>query len=255
MGPDPSLAETDPLLPMIDLGRMEYAAALQRQVEAHAAVLAEREDSSAPVGRILVVEHDPPVITVSNRPSAAQNLIASPERLAARGVTVAQTDRGGDITYHGPGQLVVYPILDLNRLRLPLHDYIRLLEAAIIDTVSAFGFHAGARPNATGVWIWPDGPPEGAATAAAALPRKVAAIGVRVRRWVTLHGLALNVTTNLDHFNLIVPCGLTGDLAAGGVTSLEREALQAGRQAPEFDRVRSELAAALRRRIERHAFD
>ncbi|MBX3387425.1 MAG: lipoyl(octanoyl) transferase LipB [Phycisphaeraceae bacterium] len=238
-------SDVEGFLPVVDLGRMDYESALQRQLDAHARVLAERDAGSVAVGRLLLVEHDPPVITVSNRPTAAANLIATPEALARHGVTVANTDRGGDVTYHGPGQLVTYPIVDLNRLRLPLHTYIRLLEGAIVDVVEGLGHRAGVRPSATGVWVWRDG--EGQE-----LPRKIAAIGVRVRRWVTLHGLALNVTTNLEHFGLIVPCGLTGELAGGGVTSLEREAAARGTAVPGMAEVRTRLVSALRRRLMEH---
>ncbi|HVZ93606.1 MAG TPA: lipoyl(octanoyl) transferase LipB, partial [Phycisphaerales bacterium] len=133
------------------------------------------------------------------------------EQLARTGVTVAETDRGGDITYHGPGQLVVYPILDLNALNLNLHGYMRMLERIVIDVCAGFGVKTRCERGATGVWTGEPGADEGGA--------KIAALGVRVRRWVTMHGLALNVTTNLDHFGLIVPCGLHGR----AVTSLERE--------------------------------
>lgn len=206
-----------PAISIIDLGRLDYASAYDLQVAHHAEVLAAREAGDrARIGRVLLVEHDPPVITISRRAGAANNLLATPELLARHGVTVAETDRGGDITYHGPGQLVVYPILDLNRLRLGLHDYMRLLESAVIDTCSRFGVTAQRDASATGVWVTrsthasPDASPPSA---------KICAMGVRVRRWVSMHGLALNITTNLDHFGLIVPCGLHGR----PVTSLLRE--------------------------------
>lgn len=190
-------------IPRVDLGRLPYAAAYELQVAHHAEVLAARESGNPVIGRILLVEHDPPVITVSKRAGASSHLLATPELLAERGVTVAETDRGGDITYHGPGQLVVYPIVDLNHLRLGLHDYMRLLESAVIECCAKYGVSAERDAGATGVWV--DG-------------SKVCAMGVRVRRWVTMHGLAINVTTNLDHFDLIVPCGLVGR----SVTSLSR---------------------------------
>lgn len=159
-------------------------------------------------GVILLVEH-PPVITVSQRPDAAGHLLASREALASLGVEVQATDRGGDVTYHGPGQIVLYPVLDLNAFGLRLHDYMRLLEEAVIRTLAGDGLAAERDATATGVWVRPA---EGEALA------KIAAMGVRVRRWISLHGLALNVTVNLQHFNLIVPCGLVGR----PVTSLDR---------------------------------
>jgi len=208
---------------VIDLGRMDYAQAYALQVAHHEEVLAAREaggggdsdDARGPSdpGRILLVEHDPPVITISRRQGVEGHLLAGRELLSAMGIEVRETDRGGDITYHGPGQLVVYPILDLNRYRLRLHDYMRLLEQAVIDTVGGFGVVAERDPppgSATGVWV---------AGSVLGGPAKVCAMGVRIRRWVSLHGLALNVTTDLEHFRLIVPCGLAGR----GVTSLQQE--------------------------------
>ncbi len=212
----------------IDLGTMEYAAAGRVQRDHVEEVLAAREAGAPEVGRILTVEH-PPVVTVSARPSAAGNLVASPEALARAGVQVAPTDRGGDITYHGPGQLVVYPILDLNVLNLGLHDYMRLLEDAVIAACAAFGVAAGRDPKATGVWVGGE---------------KVCAMGVRVRRWVTMHGLALNVNPDLSHFDLIVPCGLVGR----GVTSIHR--VLAGHGTPTMAEATRVVVDALSERID-----
>lgn len=191
---------------------MDYDDAISRQRAEHERVLGWRESGDPRVGTVLLVEHDPPVITVSRRESAASHLLADEARLAGAGVQVRPTDRGGDITYHGPGQLVVYPILDLNRLGLGLHAYMRSLEQCAIDVCAHFGVPAGREPGLTGVWTagraGDDGP-----------TRKIAAMGVRVRRWVSMHGLALNVTTDLDHFGFIVPCGIGGRT----VTSLGNE--------------------------------
>lgn len=217
-------------LTIVDLGRLAYEPAYQLQCDHVQEVLAAREAGTPEVGRVLLVEHDP-VVTIGRRPGAAKHLTASPELLARSGVAVAETDRGGDITYHGPGQLVVYPIIDLNVVNLGLHDYMRLLEAAVIETAGHFGVRARRDAGATGVWVG-----EGPAAA------KVCAMGVRVRRWVTMHGLALNVTTNLEHFGLIVPCGLAGR----PVTSLER---LLGGACPPIARVKEELVASLRRRL------
>ncbi len=183
-----------------DLGLIPYPEAFALQRELLEQVIASRAGPGAPAGHVLLLEH-PAVITRTPRAAAADHLLASPETLAREGVTLADTDRGGDITYHGPGQLVAYPILDLNRLGLGLHDYMRLLEQAVIDTCAEFGVHTVRDAGATGVWTrGPDGEPHA----------KVCAMGVRLRRWVSMHGLALNVSTNLRHFQFIVPCGLAG---------------------------------------------
>lgn len=215
----------------IDLGRLGYEAAYEEQCRRVAEVEAARASGGPPRGGFLLsVEHDP-VITVSRRAGAGANLLATPEQLAAAGVTVAETDRGGDITYHGPGQLVMYPILDINLYNLGVHDYMRLLEDAVIDTCAALGVSAGREQGATGVWTLRE-------------PRaKVCAMGVRFRRWVSMHGLAINVRTNLGHFGLIVPCGLAGR----DVTSLEREL---GEACPSMERVRQVLEGSLRARLE-----
>lgn len=220
----------DPL-PVIDLGRMRYGPALEAQRAHLEGVLAAREagGGEGEVGRILTVEHDP-VITVTRRPGVAEHLLASPELLEKQGVEVHETDRGGDITYHGPGQQVVYPIIDLKRTGLRVIEYIRLLEQAVIDTIAPLGLEGRRDPEATGVWVTPrEGGP----------PAKVCAIGVRVRKWVTLHGLAVNVRTDLSHFGLIVPCGLAGR----PVTSLEREL---GEVCPGMEELRVSLAGVLR---------
>lgn len=215
---------------VIDLGRMSYAEAYARQVAEHEEVLAAREGGHPEPGRVLLVEHVPAVITVSRRPGARAHLVATPEMLAREGVVVEETDRGGDITYHGPGQIVVYPILDLNYYHLGLHAYMRLLEQSVIDTLDTFGIVGERDPKATGVWVGGEG------------GSKIAAMGVRVRRWVSMHGLALNVNTNLRHFQLIVPCGLVGR----GVTSMEREL---GTACPTIERVREALVESLIARL------
>lgn len=197
-----------PPLVIADLGRLAYEPAFEAQRAAHARVLAARERGEAMVGELLLVEHEP-VVTISNRAGAEAHLLATPALLDRHGVTVARTDRGGDITYHGPGQLVAYPILDLNLLNLGLHEYMRLLEESVIRTSRHFGVATVRDPSATGVWTVRNGRPSA----------KIAAMGVRVRRWVSMHGLALNVATDLEHFSLIVPCGLVGR----PVTSLRQE--------------------------------
>lgn len=219
---------------VVDLGRMAYAPAFEKQLECVDRVLADRDamgENRDSAGFLLLVEHDPPVITVSRRAAAAQHLLASTAQLDRLGIEVAPTDRGGDITYHGPGQLVAYPILDLNLLGLRLHEYMRALEEAVIGVCAGYRVSAMRDTNATGVWI-PD--------ARGAPSRKISAMGVRVKRWVSMHGLALNVSTDLTHFDLIVPCGLPGR----PVTSLAREN---GESAPTMAAVKSSLVEQLDR--------
>ena len=187
-----------------DLGRVGYAEALVIQKRLQAEVIATR-GGGAEAGYVLLLEHDPPVITVTRRPGAAAHVLADERMLARHGVERHETDRGGDVTYHGPGQLVVYPIVDLERLGIRIHEWIRLLEQAIIDTLGDFGVAADRDPGATGVWVG-----RGSDAVDGQGGRKIAAIGVRVSRWVTMHGLALNVDPDLGHFDLIVPCGLAG---------------------------------------------
>ncbi len=193
------------MLTVRDLGRMPYAEAFALQKDLQRQVIEGRQVQPSPPMFLLLLEHDPPVITVTRRPGTAQHLLAGPEQLADAGVELSPTDRGGDITYHGPGQLVVYPILDLNALGLRLHGYMRLLEQGVIDVLARFGIEGRRDPAATGVWA---GEP----------PAKICAMGVRISQWVSMHGLALNVTTDLSHFDLIIPCGLAGR----GVTSMHR---------------------------------
>ncbi|MCE2967046.1 MAG: lipoyl(octanoyl) transferase LipB [Phycisphaerales bacterium] len=221
------------------LGRMSYADATAVQASVLDEVLAARTVGEAAsggdrfAGVILTVEH-PPVITVPGRAGAAANVLIPVAQLAARGVEVQPTDRGGDVTYHGPGQLVVYPIIDLNAFSLRLHDYMRLLESAVIAAIARVGVSGCIEPGATGVWV-----KDGQSSA------KVCALGVRVRRWISMHGLALNVDPDLSHFGLIVPCGLVGRK----VTSL-RALL--GDRCPSLQQARelvvAELVAALNAR-------
>lgn len=219
-------------LRVIDLGRMAYASAAAVQAEHLERIASTRDHGPPERGVVLLVEHDP-VITVSNRPGAACHVLASADVLGAAGVALERTDRGGDVTYHGPGQLVVYPIVDLAAHGLRVVDHVRLLEGAIIAALESLGVSAMADPTATGVWIPRDGRPHA----------KVAAIGVRVRRWVSMHGLAINVRPDLSHFGLIVPCGLHGR----PVTSLEREL---GPAAPAMERVKSAIVTALLERFD-----
>ena len=152
---------------------------------------------------LLLLEH-PAVITLGVRSEIARaNVVATSERLADLGIAVHETGRGGDVTYHGPGQLVGYPILDLRPDRCDVHNYVRDLEEVMIRTCADYGVAAGRIAGLTGTWVGAE---------------KIGAIGIRISRWITSHGFAFNVCTDLDHFKLIVPCGI----ADRGVTSLAR---------------------------------
>jgi len=168
----------------------------------------ESEELDLPVSQLLFVEH-PHVLTLGKSGDAA-NVVATKERLAALEVEYFPINRGGDITYHGPGQLVGYPILDLDQFFTDIGKYMRFLEEAIIRTCGDYGVVAGRIDGLTGVWIDAD---QGLGA------RKIAALGVKSSRWVTMHGFAFNLNTDLTFFDLIVPCGI-GDR---GVTSLARE--------------------------------
>jgi len=207
---------------------MSYSDALAVQYRTHEALLEQGGDG--PI--LLFVEHDP-VVTVSRRRHAADHLLASSDTLSRLGIDVQPTDRGGDITYHGPGQLVVYPILRLAPFRLTPASYMRLLEQAVMDTLATFGIAADREPGATGVWVH-----HGTEQQAA----KICAMGVRIRRGITLHGLALNVDPNLDHFQTIVPCGLVGWI----VTSLKQRLAD---QTPSMALVKQGLTDSLARRL------
>jgi len=169
------------------LGLMPYAAALDLQRE----VARARISGTVPEDVLLLVEH-PPVVTLG-RSAKNEHLLASPELLAARGVELFEVERGGDVTFHGPGQLVGYPIVDLKRHRRDLHWYLRQVEEALILSLGELGIDAERNPGLTGVWT---------------RGRKIASIGVHARDWVTWHGFALNVSTDLRYFELMVPCGI-----------------------------------------------
>lgn len=164
-------------------------------------------------GMVLYVEHLP--VYTLGKSGHAENLLVGRDKLEELGARFFHIDRGGDITFHGPGQLVCYPILDLERLGIGLKEYIGALEETVIAVAGSYGIAAGRIPGAAGVWIDPEG----------SRPRKLCAIGVRASRYVTMHGFALNVTTDLAWFTRINPCGFTDR----GVTSIERET---GRKVP-----------------------
>jgi lipoyl(octanoyl) transferase len=184
------------------LGLVEYGAGLALQK-----TLVEQRKRGEIPDQLLLLEH-PDVITLGVRTrNDLSHVLETPEALAARGVALFESGRGGDVTYHGPGQLVGYPIIELRPDRRDVHRYVRDLEEMLIRAVAEFGIHAVRVDGLTGIWVGPQGQ-----------EAKLAAIGVRISHWVTSHGFALNVSTDLSRFGLIVPCGITDR----GVTSIER---------------------------------
>ncbi len=192
-------AVAPPTLAVLDWGRTAYRDACARQ----AALVEQR--LSGEIGDTLVFTEHEPVFTLGLRSGAETHLVWNAERLAAEGVAVEKTNRGGDITYHGPGQIVGYPIVSL-AVHRDLHAYLRLLEEVVITALATLGLTATRRAGLTGIWTG---------------RRKIAAIGVAVRRWIAYHGFALNVDPDLAHFGGIVPCGIAS--ADGTVTSLRAE--------------------------------
>jgi lipoyl(octanoyl) transferase len=184
---------------IMDWGRTDYAAAWRQQDELVQQRLA------GEIGDTLVFTEHEPVFTLGLRQGAGAHLVWDEARLAREGVAVVQSNRGGDITYHGPGQIVGYPIINLATHK-DLHAYLRFLEQMLINSLGSLGLAAARREGKTGIWLG---------------PRKIAALGVAVKRWVTYHGFALNVNANLAHFDGIVPCGIGA--ADGTVTSMQAE--------------------------------
>jgi lipoyl(octanoyl) transferase len=202
-----------------DLGRVGYAQAFELQQQ-----LVDQRKHDEIGDQLLFLEH-PHVVTMG-RNGHDENLLAAPDLLARSGIDFHRTDRGGDVTYHGPGQIVGYSIFDLRKWKRDVVAYMRAIEQVLIDALAGFGIEAGRVQGATGVWT-----PEG----------KIAAIGVHVSRWVTSHGFALNLDTDLTFFRYIVPCGLPKP-----VTSMRALGCQASR-----DDVVAELAASFGRVFER----
>lgn len=183
---------------VLDLGRLGYAEALEIQRQTLDDVIAGARPST-----LILVEHNP--ILTLGAGFHEENLLFPVAEYERRGIEVVRTDRGGDVTYHGPGQLVAYPIFDLQPFEKDLHRWLRFLEETVISVLRPFGLEGTRNAVNTGVWI--DN-------------RKICAIGIKVRRWVSMHGLALNCDIDLTPYGLIVPCGIKGDY---GVTSISRE--------------------------------
>lgn len=198
----------------LDLGLIDYKQAWDYQTNLFQAILdvkatnRNQSDNQLPTSNYLLFCEHPNVYTLG-KSGDERNLLIRKEDLPSIDATYYHINRGGDITYHGPGQLVVYPVLDLENFFTDIHQYMRLLEETVIQTLAEFDIAAGRMAGMTGVWL-----DTGLASA-----RKICALGVKTSRWVTLHGLAFNVNTNLDYFKYIVPCGI----ADKAVTSMERE--------------------------------
>lgn len=209
---------------VLDLGVLPYAQAWTRQKQEHARVVA----GGRPV--LLLVEH-PAVLTLGRKAREGGNIVAPRDVLAANGIEVHEVERGGDVTYHGPGQLVAYTIFPVGRR---VRDFLRLLEASVVAVVESFGVAARANPGYAGVYVEPR------EVNGRLLDQKIASIGVAVQRDVAFHGVGFNVTTDLTHFDLILPCGLTDTQ----MTSLERELTLRGLSAPDPDEVKARLVRA-----------
>lgn len=197
-------------LVVCSLGRVDYKMAwdLQRQIQARL-IRAKRSEPPESIPHVLLLVEHPPVYTLG-KSGDKSNLLLSEDALARYSADFHQIDRGGDITFHGPGQIVGYPILDLDRFFTDVHRYLRELEETIIRTCADFGVRGDRFTGRTGVWVGPD---------QRGVERKICAMGIRCSRWVTMHGFALNVNTDLSYFNHINPCGITDR----GATSLTAE--------------------------------
>jgi lipoyl(octanoyl) transferase len=198
-----------------DLGKIRYAHAWEYQEEVFAAVVKSKielrnnpRESAYPENYFLFCEH-PPVYTLG-KSGKMENLLLNEQELKEEGIDFFKINRGGDITYHGPGQIVGYPILDLDQFFTDIHKYLRYLEEAIILTLAEYGIEAGRVEGLTGVWLDVDNKEKS---------RKICAMGIKCSRWVTMHGFAFNVNTELDYFEKIIPCGIDDR----DVTSMKRE--------------------------------
>ncbi len=201
-------------LKLLDLGLIDYQEAWDLQTKIHnQLILQKKENPEAFTHHTLILCEHPHVFTLG-KSGVESNLLQPLDKMDAIDAKFYKINRGGDITYHGPGQLVAYPILDLEKIHTDVHWFVRNLEQTIIEVVSEYGIKADRIKGLTGVWIDKDG----------LLPRKICAIGVHLSRWVSLHGLAFNVNTNLDYFKYIIPCGIHPDEKK--VTSLSIESKQ-----------------------------
>lgn len=198
---------------VLNLGQKAYQATWDYQEKLFQQIITQKSanrtttDNKPTPNYLLFVEH-PPVYTLGKSGNFA-NLLVNEQQLKQKGIAFYKTNRGGDITFHGPGQIVGYPIFDLDNFFTDIHKYLRLLEQVVIDTLAHYGLQGARSEGETGVWLDVNTP----------FARKICAMGVRASRWVTMHGLALNVNTDLSYFQHIVPCGIVGK----GVTSMQKE--------------------------------
>lgn len=198
---------------IIDLGHKSYSESLEVQENYFNGTISlkrsnRKTDNPQPTHNYLLWVEHPPVFTLG-KSGKMEHLLVDKEALAEKGIEFYQTNRGGDITFHGPGQLVVYPIFDLDNFFTDIHKYLRFLEEAVIETLKEYGLNGSRSQGETGVWLEVGTP----------FARKICAMGVRASRWVTMHGMAFNINTDLSYFDHIVPCGIQGK----GVTSLSKE--------------------------------
>jgi lipoyl(octanoyl) transferase len=205
--------EKNKTIKIIDLGHKSYGKSLEVQENHFNGIISlkrsnRKTDHPQPTQNYLLWVEHPPVFTLG-KSGKIEHLLADKKALAEKEIEFYQTNRGGDITFHGPGQLVVYPILDLDNFFTDIHKYLRFLEEAVIDTLKEYGLNGSRSQGETGVWLDVGTP----------FARKICAMGVRASRWVTMHGLAFNINTDLSYFEHIVPCGIQGK----GVTSLSKE--------------------------------
>ena len=196
-----------------DWGLLPYGTAWERQEECFSKIIANKRENRKlehpfPTENHFFFVTHPPVFTIG-KSGKMEHLLLKEKELEAKGISFFKTNRGGDITFHGPEQIVGYPILDLDNFFTDIHKYLRFLEEVIIKTLSDYGLHGARSDGETGVWLDLDTP----------FARKICAMGVRASRWVTMHGFALNVNTDLSYFDHIVPCGIQGK----GVTSMSKE--------------------------------
>ena len=207
----------NPLVNVIDLGQKSYKPVWDLQEEKLQSIVdlkrknRDSNDKQSTPNYLIWVEH-PPVITLG-KSGLPKHLLINEDQLKEKGVAFFKTNRGGDITFHGPGQLVGYPILDLENFFTDIHKYLRLLEEAIILTLKEYGLSAERSEGETGVWLDVGTP----------FARKICAMGVKASRWVTMHGFALNVNTDLRYFDYIIPCGIQGKAVTSLKAELKRE--------------------------------
>ena len=200
-----------PKVDCIDWGRISFKKAWDRQAEIQQAIIQEKRSGGKPSSKLVICEHNP-VFTLG-KSGKVDHLLFDPE--TNPNFEFFKINRGGDITYHGPGQLTVYPIFDLEQFKTDVHWYVRSLEEVVLGLLKKYNIDSKRLDGFTGVWLQDDN---------SVIQRKICAIGVHLSRWVSMHGLALNVSTNLEHFNLIVPCGIQDHNKV--VTSMQKELQQ-----------------------------